>query len=39
MKTLFLVESPTKSKTIAQYLGKDFLVKATLGHIMDLPKT
>lgn len=39
LKTLFLVESPTKSKTIAQYLGKEFLVKATLGHIMDLPKT
>lgn len=38
MKTLVLVESPTKSRTISQYLGKNFLVQASLGHIMDLPK-
>lgn len=34
---LFIVESPTKAKTIARYLGKGWIVKATLGHIKDLP--
>ncbi|MCY0866484.1 MAG: type I DNA topoisomerase [Aquificaceae bacterium] len=34
---LFIVESPIKAKTIAKYLGKDWIVKATLGHIKDLP--
>jgi DNA topoisomerase-1 len=34
---LFIVESPTKARTIQRYLGKDFKVKATLGHIKDLP--
>ncbi|MFN4244935.1 MAG: type I DNA topoisomerase [Brevinematia bacterium] len=34
---LFIVESPAKAKTIRSYLGKDFVVIATMGHIKDLP--
>ena len=38
MKSLVVVESPAKAKTIAKYLGKDYTVKASVGHLMDLPK-
>ncbi len=38
-KTLVIVESPAKAKTIEKYLGKGFDVKASVGHIMDLPKS
>ena len=36
---LLVVESPAKAKTINKYLGKDFIVKASVGHIRDLPKS
>jgi DNA topoisomerase I len=37
-KNLVIVESPGKVKAIGKYLGKDYLVKASLGHVKDLPK-
>ena len=37
-KALVIVESPAKARTINKYLGKNFIVKASLGHIKDLPK-
>ncbi|NPA37760.1 MAG: type I DNA topoisomerase [Chlorobi bacterium] len=39
IENLVIVESPAKAKTIEKYLGKDFLVKSSYGHIRDLSKT
>lgn len=36
---LIVVESPTKAKTLSRFLGKDYVVEATMGHIKDLPKS
>src|SRR3989344_2962928 len=39
MKRLLIVESPTKARTIGKYLGKDYDVLASVGHVRDLPKS
>ena len=39
MSKLVIVESPAKARTIGQYLGKDYTVMATMGHLRDLPKS
>ena len=38
-KKLLIVESPSKADTIKKYLGKDYSVLASVGHIIDLPKS
>ena len=38
-KSLVVVESPAKAKTINKYLGKDYKVIASMGHVRDLPKS
>ncbi len=38
-KNLLIVESPAKTKTLARFLGEDFDIMATVGHIIDLPKS
>jgi DNA topoisomerase IA len=37
-KSLVIVESPTKAKTLAKYLGRNYQVLASVGHLKDLPK-
>jgi len=39
MKSLVIVESPTKARTISKILGKEYIVKASMGHIRDLPES
>lgn len=38
-QTLVIVESPAKAKTIKRYLGKNYSVTASMGHVRDLPKS
>ena len=39
MSKLVIVESPAKAKTIGKYLGSDYSVMASMGHVRDLPKS
>ena len=38
-KSLVIVESPAKARTMSRFLGGDYVVKASVGHVRDLPKT
>src|SRR3990167_6202549 len=38
-EALVIVESPAKAKTIQKYLGRKYIVRASVGHVMDLPKS
>ena len=38
-KSLVIVESPAKAKTLGKYLGRNYQVKASVGHVVDLPKS
>ena len=38
-KNLVIVESPAKSKTIKKFMGSDYKIEASMGHIRDLPKS
>ena len=37
-KSLVIVESPSKAKTISKYLGNEYIVKSSVGHVRRLPK-
>ena len=38
-KNLVIVESPAKARTLGKYLGRNYVVKASVGHVVDLPKS
>ena len=39
MKDLVVVESPTKARTISRFLGNEYEIKYSMGHLIDLPKS